>query len=163
MLTEDNDVKSDTNCMDQTPPAEKKEEKKHILSLNIDLDELVKFPKIPIPANQSVWQTQSDMSEDYKKLNQTLVVLAIYIARSCNEGPEVKDNINKRLMLVTTVVRTMLENMNISGYDCYGLLAEILQDFHLKISGRKYIEKILEDIKAEKEEIAQEKLHDYTS
>lgn len=145
------------------PEPEKKEDKKNIFVLNIDLDELMKFPKIPIPENQTVWQVKGDMSPDYIKLSQSLQVLAIYIARCCNEGPEVKDNVNKRLMLLHTILQLILENMNISGYDCYGLLTDLLQDFHMKISGRKYVGKILQDIKKEEEQIAQEKAQEYTS
>jgi len=146
-----------------SPPEENKEKKKNILSLVIDLDELMKFPKTEVPENQTVWQTKEDMSEDYIKLNQNLQVLAIYIARCCNEGAEVKDHINKRLMLISMVIRVILENLNISGYDCYGLLTEILQDFYLKINGRRHIEKFLKEIIKEKECISQIKSRDYTS
>lgn len=143
------------------PSPEEKKEKKNILFVTIDLEELVKFPKPIVPENQRIWQTKEDMSPDYIKLNQTLQMLSLHIARCCNEGPEVKDNINKRLVLVSTVIRIIIENLNISGYDCYGLLTEILQDIHLKIGGRKQIEKILEDIKEEEEHLSQEKVKDY--
>ena len=140
------------------------EKKKQMLHLDIDLEDL--FTKIPphvTPENQAIWKNKIDMSEDYIKLNRTLQVLAMYLARACNEGPEVKDNINKRLALVSTILRVLFDNLAITGYDAYGLLAELLMDTHMKISGKRHVINILAQIEEMKEQIAQEKSSEYTS
>jgi DNA-directed RNA polymerase subunit RPC12/RpoP len=147
------------------PALEKKEEnKQNVLSLSIDLDALYgKVPKYETPENQDVWKNKEEMSPEYIKLNQTLQILAMFIARNCNEGPEVKDNINKRLALISTVLRVIVDNLAITGYDCYGLLTELLQDMYLKVSGKKHILRILAQIEQMQEQLAQEKSEEYTS
>lgn len=164
-MTEDNDVK-DYVQKEEPPKAlpAPEEKKRQVLHLDIDLEDLfTKVPRCVVPENQSIWASKADMSEDYIKLNQELQVLSMYIARACNEGPEVKDNINKRLSLISTVLRIMLGNLAITGYDAYGLLAELLQDTYMKVSGKKHILNILARIDEAKEEISKEKAQEYTS
>lgn len=138
------------------------EKKKQVLNLSIDLKELYNIPQFTVPENQVVWQRREDMSPDYMKLNQTLQILAMYIARSCNEGPEVKDNVTKRLILVRTVIGIIMDNIAITGYDAYGLLTEMLQETFMKISGRRHILGVISEVKEEREQEAQEKAREYT-
>lgn len=140
------------------------EKKRQVLRLELDLENL--FTKIPIPItpeNQGIWKSKEEMSEGYIKLNRDLQCLAMYIARSCNEGPEVKDNVNKRLALISTVLKVIFDNLAVTGYDAYGLLAEMQLDIYMKISGRRHIINTLAQIEEAKEELAQEKASDYTS
>jgi len=145
------------------PPPEEKN-KNHILNLSINIEELfLHIPdKVP-PSNQEVWHSSKEMSDEYKKLNQTLQVLAMYIARQCNEGPEVKDNINKRLILTRTILGIIIDNLAITGYDCYGMLLEMLQDTFMKISGRRHILSVLSQVEDMKEELAKKQAEGYTS
>jgi hypothetical protein len=140
------------------------DKKRQVLHLDIDLEDL--FTKIPphvTPENQSIWKNRIDMSEDYIKLNQTLQVLAMYIARACNEGPEVNNNINKRLALISTVLRVIIDNLAVTGYDAYGLLTELIQDTYMRVSGKRHVVNILAQIEGAKEQIAKEKSEEYTS
>jgi hypothetical protein len=169
-MTEDNDVKSETDCMDQKKDEPQKalpapeEKKRQILNLSIDVEDLfTKIPQIVTPENQRVWASHKEMSEGYIKLNQHLQVLAMYIARSCNEGPEVKDNINKRVILARTVLGMIVDNLAITGYDAYGMLVEMQQDLFMKVDGKKHIINTLAQVEQAKAEIAQEKAHSYTS
>lgn len=140
------------------------EKKRQVLHLDIDLEDL--FTKIPqhiMPENESIWKKREDMSEEYVKMNQQLQVLAMFIARTCNEGPEVKDNVNKRLALISTILRVIIDNLSITGYDAYGLLSELMQDTYMRISGKKHIINVLAQVEEVKEKIAKEKAGEYTS
>lgn len=140
------------------------EKKKQVLHLDIDIENL--FTSIPphvTPDNQKVWKCQQELSEDYKKLNQQLQILGMYIARACNEGPEVKDNVNKRIILASTVIRMIVDNLAITGYDAYGMLIELQQDLFMKVDGKRHILNVLAEIEQAKEEMAKEQADSYTS
>lgn len=140
------------------------EKKRQVLHLDIDLEDL--FTKIPqhiVPENQEMWKKREDMSEAYIKMNQELQVLSMFIARACNEGPEVKDNINKRLALASTVLRVIIDNLSITGYDAYGLLSELMQDTYMRVSGIRHITNIIAQVEGAKEELAKENASKYTS
>lgn len=138
--------------------------KREVLHLDIDLEDLFTKSQLPpTPENQTIWESQKDMSEDYIKLSKELQILATYIAKGCNEGPEVKDNINKRLALVAVILRNIFGNLNITGYDAYGLLSELIQDTYMRLSGVNHVMTTLSQISQMQKEIAKEKAQSYTS
>lgn len=141
----------------------KEEPKKNVLHLEINLDTLNDALKIETPANQSIWKDDTEMSEEYKLMLSTLCIIAKYIARVCNEGPEVKDNINKRLVTIKTIMDTFTNNLAINGYNLYGLLAENLHDAYMKISGTHQIISAVKKMQAKSERLSMEKSKIYTS
>jgi hypothetical protein len=147
------------------PEPEKKEEKKRIiLNFSIDVEELYNnIPEQTTPENQKLWASQEEMSEEYREMCGMLEILTFFIARQCNEGPEVKDNTNKRMVLVRTIFGILMENLHITGYDCYGLLNEMLHDYYMKLSGSRHIMNAIFALQKRKEQEGVIKSKDYTS
>jgi hypothetical protein len=159
-MTENNDNQIKAESPKALPPPE---EKKKIFQINIDLEKLAEPHKCNVPENQIVWQSKKEMSKEYLELNKELQILALYIAKCCNEGPEVKDNINKRLVLARIVFGIILDNLAVTGYDAYGMLLEMLQDTYMKISGKRIILDTIAQISQAQEQYSQGKSQDYTS
>jgi hypothetical protein len=141
----------------------KEEPKKNTLTLIIDLDALDQPVNIPVPSNQDIWHKQEDMSEDYQNLMNTLSVLMVYIAKTCNEGAETKDNSTKRMISIKTLLDILFLNLNINGYMAYGLLTELLHDIYMKTSGKQQTISLLKHIQKVGEKKAKEKAKSYTS
>lgn len=118
--------------------------KHEVMHLDIDLTEL--FSHIPDVKTEELWKTKEDMTEDYKKLVHMLSLLAVYIARNINEGPEVKDNTSKRILLARTIMGMLIHNLAISGYEVYGILTEITQETFMEITGKKFILQALSQV-----------------
>jgi len=138
-----------------------KESKKNTLTLIIDLDALDQPINIPVPLNQDVWHNQEDMSEDYQKQMSVLSVLMVYIAKTCNEGAETKDNSTKRMISIKTLLDILFLNLNINGYMAYGLLTELLHDIYMKTSGKQQTISLLKHIQRVNEKKAVEKSKSY--
>lgn len=138
-----------------------KESKKNTLTLIIDLDALDQPINIPVPLNQDVWHNQEDMSEDYQKQMSVLSVLMAYIAKTCNEGAETKDNSTKRMISIKTLLDILFLNLNINGYMAYGLLTELLHDIYMKTSGKQQTISLLKHIQRVNEKKAIEKSKSY--
>ncbi|GEM_PF-5079389 len=144
------------------------EKKNEILHLDIDVQNLFKeISNITVPDNQKVWDGPQDMSPEYKALNHSLQILAVFLAHECNTGPEVKDNVNKRLILARGILGVFLDNLQVTGYDCYGMLSEIHQDLYMRINGTKYVLNCMSQVaaaqEAMKKKIATEQSSKYTS
>lgn len=142
-------------------PAPNEDEMYH---LNINVREL--FTKIPIhetPENQQTWHHQEEMSKEYMDLRGELTILALYIARACNEGPEVNENVNKRIILARTVLGMIIDNLAITGYDAYGMIIEMQQSLFMRVDGKKQIMAILTQIEQAKAIAAQKQSQGYTS
>lgn len=145
------DKKPEENKVEEKKEQEKKEHP--TLRLEIDLDELVSHtPTTKIPECQQVWKSREDMSKEYIELHHVLQILALYIARNINEGPEVNENINKRLILARIIFGTILDNLAITGYDAFGLLTDMLHDSYMKVNGRKFILQTIAQVAAAEEE-----------
>ena len=129
------------------------EEKHQVLHLDIDLHELFTKESITkIPDCQKVWTSREDMSKEYIELHHVLMILAIYIARQINEGPEVYENISKRLVLTKTIMTTILDNLAITGYDAFGVLNDMLFETYMKVNGRKFILQTMAQVARAEEE-----------
>lgn len=140
------------------------EKKKNQMTLTIDLDQLYdNVPKYECPENQRLWASQAEISQEYQKMVGTLSIIATFMARTCNEGPEVKDNVTKRLITVKTVLDTFLQNLSLTGYDIYGLLTESLHDAYMDISGRQKTVKLLREIQEKSSKLGAKKAKEYTS
>ena len=143
--------------------SECKEGKEHkILHIDIDLDELINHtPTTKIPDNQEIWHSREDMTKDYVELHKGLQILALYIASNINEGPEVNDNISKRLVLTRTILGTIIDNLAITGYDAFGLLTDMLFDAYMKVNGRKFIIQTMAQVAAAEEEMRKKQSESY--
>jgi hypothetical protein len=141
----------------------KEEQKKNILTLSIDLDEIAKESDFKVPENQDIWHKPEDMTPEYNEMMNVVSILALYLAKLCNEGPEVKDNISKRLVTVKTMLTMFISNLNISGYMVYGVLTELLLDNYMKISGKHQTISLLKHIQKLSERKAKEKSNKYVS
>jgi hypothetical protein len=139
------------------------EKKKNCINVMINLDELYEnIPSIPTPENQTLWTSVEEMSPEYQKINTLLQILMFFVARTCNESAEVKENVAKRMMLVRQLLGVLIDNLNLTGYAKYGILTEVLQDTYMSISGKRYIKKMLK-AQARKEHLSIEKSKPYTS
>ena len=137
------------------------EEKPHdMMHLDIDLTDL--FTHIPEFKVEELWKNKEEITEDYKKLSQMLSFLAVYMARNINEGPEVKDNTSKRILLARTILGMLVHNLAISGYDVYGILTEIMHETFMETSGRKYIMMALGQVAQASQIDGQKRSRDYT-
>ena len=101
------------------------------------------------------------MSEDYQKQMSVLSVLMVYIAKTCNEGAETKDNSTKRIISIKTLLDILFLNLNINGYMAYGLLTELLHDIYMKTSGKQQTISLLKHIQRVNEKKAVEKSKSY--
>ena len=149
--------------MGEKIPEKKEELKKNIFTLSIDLDELVKRNEFVLPPNQDTWHKVEDMSPEYNEMMNYLSILALYLAKSCNEGPEVKDNCTKQIITVKTILEIFLTNLNITGYMAYGLLTELLLDSYMKISGKQQTISLLKHIQKSAAKKAVEKSSVYVT
>lgn len=149
--------------MNENPEQEKTpepEKKNNIINFSVDLDDLYNnCPKLPTPANQCGWKSQNEMPQEYLKMNALLQILMFFMSRRCNEGPEVNENSTKRMILVRTLLGVFIDNLNLNGYEKYGILSEILNDTHLAISGRH----VMMRIQAQENHLGTDKSKDYTS
>lgn len=141
-------------------PINSEEEKHDVMHLDIDLTEL--FTHIPDVKTEEVWKTKEEMSEDYKKLVQSLSFLAVYIARNINEGPEVKDNTSKRILLSRAIIGILVNNLAISGYEVYGILTELIQETFMNITGKRFILQALGQVAQASQIDGQKRSRDYT-
>jgi hypothetical protein len=137
--------------------------KKNIMTLQFDLDELQKASSCEVPDNQKVWTNQNEMSPEYQNLLGILNILALYVAKACNDGPEVRDNSTKRLVTVKTFLSMMFDNLNLNGYNMYGLLTELLYDRYMAISGKQQTISLLKRIQNRAERLGSAKAKSYTS
>jgi hypothetical protein len=144
--------------------AEKKEEKsKRIFQIDIDLEKLAQPHNAETPENQAIWENRKEMSDEYLKMSHELQILALYMAKCCNEGPEVKDNVNKRLVLVRLLLGMLLDNLAITGYDAYGMLLELLMDTYMKVSGRRHMLSTIAQVMKIQDELNKEKSASYAT
>lgn len=134
--------------------------KHEVIHFDIDFQQLMNHvPNIKPP--EEIWKTKSEMSEDYLKLLHRLSVLTIYLAQNINEGPEVKDNMNKRLILARIIIGMLLENLAVTAYDVYGILTEVTHDIFMNVNGRSHIIQTIAQMRAMEEEVRRKKSGQY--
>lgn len=147
----------------QTTDTAKQEKKATILTFSINLDELNKPQERPTPENERLWGSVDEMSAEYKQLCSLLQIMALYMARQCNEGAEVKDNSCKRLVLIRTLLEVFINNLNITGYGLYGILTDVLHESYMNVSGRRFLDEMFYRLSAEQSQKALQKSKSYMS
>jgi hypothetical protein len=139
----------------------KKEKRKLVLEL--DLDELDKPVERRVQQGCEIWQKDEDLSPEFKDLMENLKYISKYLAVCVNEGPEVKDNIMKRMVAIKLVIEEIFQNVNINGYLAYGILFETLGDVYMSISGKQKTVGLLKQLFSKGEELAKQKSEKYVS
>ena len=140
---------------------EEKKERKFILELN--LDELDKPVERRMQQGCEIWQRNEDISPEFQEFMENLKYLSKYLAVCVNEGPEVKDNIMKRMVAIKLVIEEIFQNLNINGYLAYGILFETLGDVYMNVSGKQKTIGLLRQIFNRGEQLAKQKSEKYVS
>jgi len=140
---------------------DKKEPRKLILELN--LDELDKPVERRVQQGCEIWQKDEDLSPEFKDMVENVKYIAKYLAVCINEGPEVKDNIMKRMVVLKLVFEEILQNANINGYLAYGVLFESLGDVYMNVSGKQKMVGLLRQLFSRGEELSKEKNKGYVA
>jgi hypothetical protein len=134
---------------------EKKEKRK--LTIELDLDDLEKPTEYQSIPNYEVWEKEEDMSPEFTEMITNLRYLMIYIARCMNEGPEVKDNVMKRMVAIRTLLDEFFNNININGYLLWGILYETMSNCYMNLTGRQKVIDILRQIQIRKTQMEAQK------
>jgi hypothetical protein len=127
-------------------PAEKSESQR-VLNLKLNIKELenLKVPELDKKLF-GVWEKESDVSKEYCELAHLSCMIARYLAACVNEGPEVKDNLSKRMILTKQILEEFLGHVAINGWMLYGLLFEYSNDVYMDISGNRKTIELLQKI-----------------
>lgn len=96
--------------------------------------------KYECPENERCWSTPNEWSPEFEKMLNDLGFIVSYIAKNLNEGPEVKDNTNKRLIALRAVLKTLLSSTLLNSYQRYGLLSQLLIETYIEDRERKILE-----------------------
>lgn len=135
---------------------EEKEKRKLIIELN--LDELDTQPtNRRMPPNCEVWDKGEDMSSELIEMLTNLKYLMIYIARCINEGPEVKDNIMKRVIAIRILLDDFFYELNVNGYLLWGILYETMNNYYMNLTGKQKVIDIIRQIQIRKNQIEAQK------
>jgi len=145
----------------EEPKKEKKKERK--LTFELNLDELDNPIERRMQQGCEIWQKDTDITPEFKDMMENLKYLSKYLAVCINEGPEVKDNIMKRMVALKLVIEEIFQNVNINGYLAYGILFETLGDVYMNISGKQKTIGLLRQLFKKGEEIAKKKGEDYVT
>ena len=122
---------------DKTKSSDKPTEKE-ILNLKLDIERIKKYevPSVVGEKLLSVWKDDgSDMTEAYVELFDSSMIIARFLAISCNDGAEVNESISKRMILAKMILTEFMHNLALNGWMMYGLLSELQHDFYQDISG----------------------------
>lgn len=142
---------------DESKSTEAKSEsvKVKFLNLKLNVDELdnLKVPSLDEKMFK-VWENPEEISKEYIELQRMTNLVARYLAACCNEGPEVKDNISKRMILIKSILHEFLAHVAINGWMLYGLLSEFSKDIYADISGTQKTIELLKKIQKKIEERA---------
>jgi hypothetical protein len=146
-----------------TEESEKEKKKERKLVIELDLDELDKPIERKTQQGCEIWQKDEDVSPEFQEFIENLKYLSKYLAVCVNEGPEVKDNIMKRMVALKLVIEEFFQNLNINGYLAYGMLFETLGDVYMNISGKQKTIGLLRQIFNRGEQLAKQKSEKYVS
>jgi len=144
---------------DESKSTEKKSEpaKANVLKLTLNVDELDNF-KVPDLDEKmfGTWEKGDQISNEYVELQRMTSLIARYLAACCNEGPEVKDNMSKRMILTKSILKEFVEHISLNGWMLYGLLFELTNDAYQDISGVQKTLELLRKIQKKSEERAKQ-------
>lgn len=139
-----------------------KQKKATFIKLKLNIDELSNIKLSELDTKMfGVWKTPDEVSQEYIKLQYTTGIIARYLASCCNEGPEVKDNLSKRMILTKSILHEFLAHVGINGWMLYGLLFEFQHDIYIDISGSQKVINRLKMIQEKQEQHVIDKSKEY--
>jgi hypothetical protein len=105
----------------------------------------------PIPDCLKVWEKKEDISPEYRAMMDNINILIDNIAVSLNEGPEVADNIAKRIQSLDAIIKSLIDKVFISLNDRIAILDKIkfneLYENQLKKMAATYINELKKEQK----------------
>jgi hypothetical protein len=120
-------------------------------------EEVIEIPKLklkkdyPIPDCLKIWEKREDISPEYRAMMDNINVLIDNIAVSLNEGPEVADNIAKRIQTLDAIIKSLMDKVFISLNDRIAILEKIkftmMYNNTMKKMAATYIEALKEEQK----------------
>jgi hypothetical protein len=125
-------------------------------------EEVIEIPKLKlrtdyvIPDCLKVWESKDQISPDYRIMMDNLNILIDNIAVSLNEGPEVADNVAKRIQSLDAVVKSLMDKVFISLSDRIAILEKMkfnmMYENQMKKMATSYIMAIKEQQEKSKNE-----------
>jgi len=119
------------------------------------------------PKSLETWTLEKPISKECVETLNRCLSAARYIANELNEGPEVKDSVTKRTILLKYVLHEIIFSTFLNGYMRIGLLSEILNDIYMDAGGKTKILMMLSQLKTsialKKAEEVKEKSGAYTA
>jgi len=125
-------------------------------------EEVIEIPKLklkhdyPIPDCLKVWEKKEDISPEYRAMMDNINILIDNIAVSLNEGPEVADNIAKRIQSLDAIIKSLMDKVFISLNDRIAILEKIkftmLYNNQMKKMAATYINALKEEQKKKADE-----------
>jgi len=124
---------TDNSKQEDSKPAEEK--KKEIKEIIIQLGRDTDISPQPIPQTLQVWEGANQLSKEYIEIMSRNMWLTQAIAKSLNEGPEVKDSLAKRSIALKLLIDNLLKHTFMDGYHKSGVLLELLMDEYMETAG----------------------------
>jgi len=125
-------------------------------------EEVIEIPKLklkhdyPIPDCLKVWEKKEDIGPEYRAMMDNINILIDNIAVSLNEGPEVADNVAKRIQSLDAVVKSLMDKVFISLSDRIAILEKMkfnmMYENQMKKMATSYIMAIKEQQEKSKNE-----------
>jgi hypothetical protein len=114
-MPEDNDVKDYT----QSPT-----EKKKVIEIPIE----VKLGGYQTPSCLESWSKEDSYTPEFEHMMDEFGSIVDYVCKQLNEGPEVKDNITKRILTLRIIIKALLGKTFINNLSRVGMLEQLLFD-----------------------------------
>lgn len=134
-----------------TEQPEKKDEKKKeiVIPIGISMDK-----NCEIPENLKSWDTLDEQSPEYKDATNELDAVTTYIANLLNEGPEMKENMGKRVVTFKAVLQTLIKKVFVSNIERIGVLNQLIFSIQYEQEVRKMAMAYQAQLEAEKKKAA---------
>jgi hypothetical protein len=113
---------------------QKKEIKKKDIVIPMDL---LMLTNLKTPDNLRTWESFDEQSPEYQEMTLELDAITTFIANQLNEGPELKENMGKRVMTFKAVLRTLIKKVFMSNIDRVGVLSQLIFDLQYESEMRK--------------------------
>ena len=112
-------------------------------------EEVITLPKLKLrndyatPDNLKSWENKDAITPEYRAMMDNLNVLIDNIAVSLNEGPEVANNLAKRIQSFDAIIKSLIGKVFISLYDRVAILSkvqfELMYENEMKKAAAHYI------------------------
>jgi len=104
--------------------------KKPKKTLTIDITDL--FKEYKTPKNMELWDKTNKMTNECKEMIAELSTIIAYVAEQLNDGPEVKESIAKRCMILKSLVSFLMNQTFLDHLHRYGILHQVMNEMFAK-------------------------------